>query len=194
MTRDDESFKELNSSIEAFERTVRTRSQPKTPEVGADLFLSIHANASADRLAGGVVTYYRKGSLYRNPPGNAQDNSEGGTETGHRLHPPVGSMATSDNRAGSRDFAELVQRNLVGGIRELHPHARDLGVKQERFEVLIGALMPSVLTEVSFLTNQEEATLLATDAYLDRISDALFVSILEYQSRSTSSVDAAANN
>ena len=100
----------------------------------------------------------------------------------------------TDDRAGSRDFAELVQRNLVGGIREVHPYARDLDVKQERFEVLIGALMPSVLTEVSFLTNQEEATLLATNVYLDRISDALFLSILEYQSRSTSSVDVAADN
>jgi len=162
-------------------------------QVGADLFLSIHANASANHLAGGVATYYRKGSLYRHPPGNAHDNFAGRAEPDDRP-PPVGSMATSDNRAGSRDFAELVQRNLVGGIRELHPHARDLGVKQERFEVMIGALMPSVLTEVSFLTNEEEATLLATDAYLDLISDALFLSILEYQSRSTASVEIAANN
>ena len=53
-------------------------------------------------------------------------------------------------------------------------------MKQERFEVLIGANMPSVLAEVSFLTNQEEASLLATGAYLDRIADALFQAILEY--------------
>jgi len=162
-------------------------------QVGADLFLSIHANASRSRLAGGVATYYLKGSLYRIPPGDTRDNPAARAETDDRSD-RVRSMATSDNRAGSRNLAELVQRNLIGSIRELHPHVRDLGVKQERFEVLIGALMPSVLTEVSFLTNQEEATLLATDAYLDRISDALFVSILEYQSRVTSSVDTAANN
>ena len=48
--------------------------------------------------------------------------------------------------------------------------------------------MPGVLTEVSFLSNQEEAALLATDAYLDRISDALFQSIVEYQSTLTPSL------
>ena len=89
--------------------------------------------------------------------------------------------ARSDPRDASRDLAGLVQEHLISGLRKLHPGARDLGVKQARFEVLLGARMPSVLTEVSFLTNHEEAALLATDAYRDRISDALFYAILEYQ-------------
>jgi len=63
----------------------------------------------------------------------------------------------------------------------LHPGAQDMGVKRAKFQVLLEATMPSVLTEISFLTNEREAALLSTDEYLDQISDALLQSILEYQ-------------
>jgi N-acetylmuramoyl-L-alanine amidase len=63
-------------------------------------------------------------------------------------------------------------------VRELHPGAQDMGVKRAKFQVLLEA---SVLTEISFLTNEREAALLSTDEYLDQISDALLQSILEYQ-------------
>ena len=162
-------------------------------QVGADMFLSIHANASRDRLVGGIATYHLKGAATRIGHAAVRETPAARSDTDSLPH-PVRSMAGKDTRDGSRDLAELVQRNLIGGIRELHGQARDLGVKRERFEVLIGANMPSVLTEVSFLTNREEAALLATDAYLDRISDALFLSILEYQSRLTSPPDFATNN
>jgi N-acetylmuramoyl-L-alanine amidase len=74
-----------------------------------------------------------------------------------------------------------VQRNLIRGIRQLHPDAQDKGVNEAKFVVLRGATMPSVLTEISFLTNEHEAALLSTDVYLDQISDALLDSILDYQ-------------
>ena len=73
------------------------------------------------------------------------------------------------------------QRNLIRGIRQLHPDAQDKGVNEAKFVVLRGATMPSVLTEISFLTNEHEAALLSTDVYLDQISDALLDSILDYQ-------------
>ena len=124
-------------------------------EVGADLFVSIHANASRDRLASGIATYHR-----RPHRGN---------------HAETGPRAT-----GSRALAELVQRHLIDRIRRLHPEVRDLGVKQERFDVLVDTDMPGVLTEISFLSNQEEAELLSTETYRDRISDALFDSIVAF--------------
>ena len=88
----------------------------------------------------------------------------------------------------------MVQRNLVGAVRELHPDAQDLGVKQAPFVVLIGANMPSVLSEISFLSNKEDASFLATDAYRDQIADALFRSILEYQQTLKPSLSLAAGN
>ena len=181
LTRRDDVYVPLRARIELANR------------VGADLFLSIHANASRDRLVGGIATYHLKGAATRTGHAAARENSAARSYAGSLPH-PVRSATRNDTRDGSRDLAELVRRNLLGGIRELHGQARDLGVKQERFEVLIGANMPGVLTEVSFLTNREEAALLATDAYLDRISDALFLSILEYQSRLTSSPGIATNH
>ena len=65
----------------------------------------------------------------------------------------------------SRDFASSVQRALIRGLRPGNKTVRDLGVKQAPFMVLIGASMPSVLAEISFVTNREESRLLKTPAY-----------------------------
>ncbi len=58
---------------------------------------------------------------------------------------------------------------------------KDLGVKQAPFVVLIGASMPSVLAEISFLTNPQEARLLKGSSYRQRIAQALFEGIKKYQ-------------
>ena len=58
---------------------------------------------------------------------------------------------------------------------------RDIGVKQAPFVVLIGAGMPSVLAEMSFVTNKQDATLLKTSAYRQLIADSLLDAVLRYQ-------------
>jgi N-acetylmuramoyl-L-alanine amidase len=68
---------------------------------------------------------------------------------------------------------------------------RDLGVKQAPFVVLIGAGMPSVLAEISFVTNRQESALLKTGAYRQQIAEALFDAVLRYQ-RSLKGVRAVA--
>jgi N-acetylmuramoyl-L-alanine amidase len=59
--------------------------------------------------------------------------------------------------------------------------AKDLGVKQAPFVVLIGAAMPSVLAEISFVTNRQEGLLLKTPAYRQQIAEALLEAVLRYQ-------------
>jgi N-acetylmuramoyl-L-alanine amidase len=81
----------------------------------------------------------------------------------------------------SRDFAAMVQQSLHEQLRKQDRSARNLGVKQAPFMVLVGATMPSVLTEVSFLTNRAEAALLRSATYRQRIAEALFAGILKYQ-------------
>ncbi len=162
--------------------------------VGADLFLSIHANAAADRTTGGVETYYL--DLATEPTGRtvaARENAAA-LEGMHDLPRLVQSITMRNKLDESRDFAEMVQRNLLLGVRQLHPGAQDLGVKQAPFVVLIGANMPSVLAEVAFLTNDEDAAFLATDSYRDRIADSLLQSILEYQQTLKPSTSFAAND
>lgn len=147
----------------------------------ADLFLSIHANASRNRSASGVETYFLNFAL--NPEAEAvaaRENSASG-QTMHSLTDIVKAIALNNKLDESRDFAQMVQASMV---RRLAPHNRDLkdlGVKQAPFVVLIGAGMPSVLAEISFLTHEREGALLRTPAYRQRIADALHEAVLAYQ-------------
>jgi N-acetylmuramoyl-L-alanine amidase len=66
-------------------------------------------------------------------------------------------------------------------LRDSNKELRDLGVKQAPFVVLIGAAMPSVLAEIAFVTNAQEAKLLRNNAYRQRIAESLFDAIRKYQ-------------
>lgn len=149
--------------------------------VDADLFLSIHANASRNRQARGVETYFL--NFASDVEAEAQAARENSASEGAMRNLPsmVRAITTNTKVDESRDFAQLVQAALVSSLQELNPNAENLGVKQAPFVVLIGASMPSILTEVSFLSHREEARLLTSDDYRDRIADALLEGILRYQ-------------
>jgi N-acetylmuramoyl-L-alanine amidase len=149
--------------------------------MGADLFLSIHANAAQDPRARGVETYYLDLATESEAQVVAARENAATREGMHDLPNLVRTITMNNKLNESRDLAAMVQRHIIREVRELHPAVQDLGVKQAPFVVLIGANMPSVLAEISFLTNQEDAAFLETDAYRDRIADALLQAILEYQ-------------
>src|SRR5207245_7529213 len=93
----------------------------------------------------------------------------------------VKAIALNNKLDESRDFATLVQRSMIERLRPTNKTAKDLGVKQAPFVVLIGASMPSVLAEISFLTNTQEAKLLRSAPYRQRIAEALSSAIQKYQ-------------
>ena len=93
----------------------------------------------------------------------------------------VKAIALNNKLDESRDFATQVQRAMVERLRAPNKTLKDLGVKQAPFVVLIGAAMPSVLAEISFVTNPQEARLLKGNAYRQRIAEALFDAIRKYQ-------------
>ena len=93
----------------------------------------------------------------------------------------VSTIALRTKLDESRQFADTIQHAMIQKLRAVDPELPNLGVKQAPFVVLIGAKMPSVLAEVSFLSNEHDATMLSTDAYRDLIVDALFTSILQYE-------------
>jgi N-acetylmuramoyl-L-alanine amidase len=157
---------------------------------GADLFLSIHANASRNPSARGVETYFL--NFASNPDAEAvaaRENSASG-QTMHNLPDIVKAITLNNKLDESRDFATLVQRAMVDHLANGSKGVRDLGVKQAPFVVLIGAGMPSVLAEISFVTHQQEGRLLKTGAYRQKIAEALFDGLREYQ-RSLKNVKAA---
>ena len=147
----------------------------------ADLFLSVHANASANAAASGVETYFLNFAL--NPQAEAvaaRENAASG-KTMSSLPSIIKAITLNSKLNESRDFAASVQRSMVRGMRPANKTLRDLGVKQAPFMVLIGASMPSVLAEISFVTNQQEARLLKDPAYRQRIAESLLAGILRYQ-------------
>jgi N-acetylmuramoyl-L-alanine amidase len=93
----------------------------------------------------------------------------------------VKAIALNNKLDESREFATNVQSLMIERLRPANKTVRDLGVKQAPFVVLIGAAMPSVLAEVSFITNPQEAKLLRGAAYRQRIADALYAAIRKYQ-------------
>jgi N-acetylmuramoyl-L-alanine amidase len=148
---------------------------------GADLFLSIHANASRNVQARGVETYFL--NFATNPEAEAVAARENATsgKAMHSLPDIVKAIALNNKINESRDLAEAVQRSMVKRLGQKNRSLRDLGVKQAPFVVLIGAGMPSVLAEISFLTNKQDGALLKTQAYRQQIAQALMDAVVGYQ-------------
>jgi len=147
----------------------------------ADLFLSIHANASEDVSARGIETYFLNfASNLGAASVAARENAASGQAMG-ALPDFVKAIALNNKLDESRDFATYVQRSMIERLRLANKTTKDLGVRQAPFVVLIGAAMPSVLAEISFVTNPQEARLLKSSAFRQRIADALVAAIRKYQ-------------
>jgi N-acetylmuramoyl-L-alanine amidase len=148
---------------------------------GADLFLSIHVNASSNPRAGGVETYFLNFATTSTAAAVAARENASSGQSMAALSDFVKTIALHNKLDESRDFATFVQRAMIERLKGTYRGVKDLGVKQAPFVVLIGASMPSVLAEISFVTNAQEARLLRGTAYRQRIADALFNAIRKYQ-------------
>jgi N-acetylmuramoyl-L-alanine amidase len=148
---------------------------------GADLFLSIHANASESGQARGVETYFLNFANNLSAAAvAARENAASGQAMG-ALPDIVKAIALNNKLDESRDLATFVQRSMIERLRGANKGVKDLGVKQAPFVVLIGAAMPSVLAEVSFVTNAQDAKLLRSSPYRQRVAEALLNAVRKYQ-------------
>lgn len=147
----------------------------------ADLFLSIHANASRNPSARGVETYFL--SFASSPEAEAVAARENSASAGEMRQLPdiIKAIALNNKLDESRDLAGMVQEALVSRLQRSNRNVRNLGVKKAPFVVLIGAAMPSVLAEVSFLTNRQELVLLKNPTYKQRIAEALHAAVMRYR-------------
>ena len=148
---------------------------------GADLFLSIHANASTSGQAHGIETYFLNFANNQSAAAVAARENAASTQAMGGLPDFVKAIALNNKLDESRDFALHVQRAMVERQRTANKLLKDLGVKQAPFVVLIGANMPSVLAEMGFVTNPAEAKLLKANAYRQKIAESLFNAIRKYQ-------------
>jgi N-acetylmuramoyl-L-alanine amidase len=147
----------------------------------ADLFLSIHVNASRNKKARGVETYLLNFATDPEAEAVAARENAGSHQSMRKLPDIVRAIALNNKIDESRDFALAVQRSMVRKLSARNKSLPDRGVKQAPFVVLIGAAMPSVLSEMSFITNKQDASLLKTAAYRQQIAEALFDAVQRYQ-------------
>ncbi|HET7617202.1 MAG TPA: N-acetylmuramoyl-L-alanine amidase [Vicinamibacterales bacterium] len=148
---------------------------------GADVFLSIHANASRNKAAHGIETYFLNFATNPEAEAVAARENAGSARNMNKLPDIVKAIALNNKINESRDFADMVQRSMVKRLKPRNSALRDLGVKQAPFVVLIGAGMPSVLAEISFVTNKQEGRLLKTSSYRQQIAQSLCDAVVRYQ-------------
>jgi N-acetylmuramoyl-L-alanine amidase len=149
-------------------------------QMAADLFLSIHANSSRIKRAAGVETYYLSLTTDRESLDVAARENAVSQETISQLQGLVEKIALNEKVDESKEFAARVQSSLGKTLANGKAGQLNRGVKKAPFVVLIGANMPSVLTEVSFLSNPEEEKRLKTPEYRQKIAEALYRGIESY--------------
>ena len=146
----------------------------------ADLFLSIHANSSSDATARGVETYYLNFTSQVDALEVAARENAVSDQSIHQLSDLVKKIAMKDKIAESREFASDVETSLYGGLQAGNAGLRDRGVKKAPFVVLIGANMPSILAEISFVTNPRDAMQLRRPEYRQRVAESLYKGVAKY--------------
>ena len=149
-------------------------------EAKADLFISIHANSSHDHAARGIETYYL--NLKGSPDAMEVAARENATaqESIHDLEDIVKRIARSEKIDESREFAADIQESLAKRIQKLNKTVKDRGVRKAPFVVLVGADMPSILTEISFLSNPADEQLLKKPEHRQRVAEGLYQGMANY--------------
>lgn len=175
MTREDDSFVTLGA---------RTRFANTNH---ADIFVSVHTNASKSKAASGMETYYLSTAQTSDARAvEALENDvvelyEGGKAEKAKydaLSFILSDMSQAEHLENSNNMALLIQQNMVAGTK-----ASDRGVKQANFYVLRGAFMPAVLIELGFITNEKEEQLLGNDEYQERLARTIFEGIKRFKAR-----------
>ncbi|HTX15757.1 MAG TPA: N-acetylmuramoyl-L-alanine amidase [Candidatus Baltobacteraceae bacterium] len=146
----------------------------------ADLFISIHANSSDDPSTRGVETYYLNFATSADAMEVAARENAESQESMHDLQDLIKKIARNDKIEESRDLAEDIEDNLTGRLQLVSRSEKNRGVKKAPFVVLIGANMPSVLAEISFLSNPYDERLLRKPEQRQRIADGLYRGVAEY--------------
>jgi N-acetylmuramoyl-L-alanine amidase len=146
----------------------------------ADLFISIHANSSHDSDARGVETYYLNFTSSPEALEVAARENAVSEKSIHELQDLVKKIALKDKIDESREFAGDVQESLYGGLALNSAGIRNRGIKKAPFIVLIGANMPSILAEISFVSNPTDERKMETSEHRQRIAESLYRGVSKY--------------
>jgi N-acetylmuramoyl-L-alanine amidase len=146
----------------------------------ADLFLSVHANSSPDHKARGIETYYLNFTGSSDAMEVATRENALSENAVHDLQDLVKKIARNEKIEESRDFAGSIQDSLAKRVENSNRGDRSRGVRKAPFVVLIGANMPSVLAEISFISNPSDEQWLKKPESRQRVAEGLYRGIEAY--------------
>ncbi|MGA2041387.1 MAG: N-acetylmuramoyl-L-alanine amidase [Bryobacteraceae bacterium] len=149
-------------------------------EKKADLFISIHANASSVPKVSGVETYFLNFTEAKDALAVAARENASSIENISELHDLIQKITLHDKAEESKDLAGSIQSSLFALYSHGFPGEHDRGVRRAPFVVLIGATMPSVLAEIGFLSNPKEEALLRRPDYRQKVAEALVRGVEHY--------------
>jgi N-acetylmuramoyl-L-alanine amidase len=147
---------------------------------GADLFISIHANAHLSGKVHGLETYFLNVATDEEAMRVAALENATTKRNMSDLQIILADLMLNSKITESGRLADRVHRAIVAEVKKNNKNVRDLGVKQAPFYVLIGANMPSILVELGFLSNAVEEKRLKSKEYLDKLTDGLVQGIKAY--------------
>ncbi len=147
----------------------------------ADLFISIHANATRNRKLSGVETFYLNFSQDPSVIATAARENATSTKNISKMKDIIEKIIQNTKIPESKELAKGIQNNLVRSLSKKYSNINSLGVKGGPFWVLIGAEVPSVLVEISFLSNPTEEKRLQSTQYRQRIAQGIYEGIMAYK-------------
>jgi N-acetylmuramoyl-L-alanine amidase len=146
----------------------------------ADLFISIHTNAVRDRRAYGIETFFLNLATDNDAILVAARENATSTKNISDLETILSDLMQNAKINESSRLAVHVQKSMCRELRKRYSRIKSKGVKQAPFYVLMGAQMPAILIETSFISNPRECKRLKSTAYQDRMSEAIVQGIKEY--------------
>ena len=146
----------------------------------ADLFISVHANASSVRSVRGIETYYLNLTTDAWAMKVASRENAASDRSVHELRDLLGKIAQQDRVAESREFATRMQAAVFSGLTKSTSGLRNRGVRQAPLIVLVGAQMPAILAEVGFLSNPTDEKLFQDKDYRRQVAQHLYDGVAAY--------------
>lgn len=146
----------------------------------ADLFISIHVNAHRNKNAYGTETYFLNLATDEESIRVAAMENATSTKNISDLQTILMDLMQNAKINESSRLASYVQSNMVQHLKKKYSNVQDKGVKQAPFYVLLGAQMPAILVETSFISNPRECKRLMDSAYQERLCDGIVLGIEKY--------------
>jgi N-acetylmuramoyl-L-alanine amidase len=168
MTRDSDVYLTLE------ERTAIANTQK------ADLFISIHANASRNQRASGIETYFLNLTTDDESISVAARENATSKKNISELQTILNDLMQNAKINESSRLATYVQKSVCSNLSNKYSGIRDKGVKQAPFYVLLGAQMPAILIETSFISNETECSRLADPKYQETLCEGIIYGLRQY--------------